>query len=112
MRISDGVQTCALPIFFPAVAAIVREQFEWRGHRFPQGRRVLLDLYGTNHDGRCWPQPERFDPERFLGEEPDRFAFVPQGGGEPAVPHRCPGEPITTRIMNVAHHRLERTSGG
>src|SRR3546814_7119834 len=25
--------------FFPAVAAIVREQFEWRGHRFPQGRR-------------------------------------------------------------------------
>src|SRR5690606_22106683 len=32
--------------FFPAVAARVREDFEWRGYRFPQGRRVMLDLHG------------------------------------------------------------------
>ena len=94
--------------FFPAVAAIVREQFEWRGHRFPQGRRVLLDLYGTNHDSRYWPDPDRFDPDRFLDEEPDRFAFVPQGGGDPAIHHRCPGEPISTRLMGVALEQLVR----
>lgn len=94
--------------FFPAVAAVVREEFEWRGHRFRQGRRVLLDLYGTNHDSGCWPDPERFDPERFLGEEPDRFAFVPQGGGDPAAHHRCPGEPIATRLMTVALDQMVR----
>ncbi len=94
--------------FFPAVAAVVREEFEWRGHRFPQGRRVLLDLYGTNHDSGYWPDPERFDPERFLGAEPDRFAFVPQGGGDPAVHHRCPGEPIATRLMIVALDQMVR----
>ncbi len=94
--------------FFPAVAAIVREPFEWRGHRFPQGRRVLLDLYGTNHDNRYWPDPDRFDPDRFLGEEPDPFAFVPQGGGDPAVHHRCPGEPISTRLMTVALDQMVR----
>jgi fatty-acid peroxygenase len=94
--------------FFPAVAAIVREDFEWRGHRFPKRRRVLLDLYGTNHDNRYWDDPERFDPERFVGDEPDRYAFVPQGGGDPAVHHRCPGEPIATRLMIVALDQLVR----
>jgi fatty-acid peroxygenase len=94
--------------FFPAVAAITREEFRWRGHRFPPGRRVLLDLYGTNHDSRYWPDPERFAPDRFLGEEPDRFAFVPQGGGDPAVHHRCPGEPIATRLMVVALDQMVR----
>lgn len=94
--------------FFPAVAAIVREDFHWRGHRFRKGRRVLLDLYGTNRDSRSWDDPERFEPERFLGEEPDRFAFVPQGGGDPAVHHRCPGEPVATRLMIVALDQLVR----
>ena len=94
--------------FFPAVAAVVREDFHWRGHLFVRGRRVLLDLYGTNHDNRYWIDPERFDPERFLGEEPDRFAFVPQGGGDPAAHHRCPGEPIATRLMVVALDQFVR----
>lgn len=94
--------------FFPAVAALVRQRFEWNGHRFPKGRRVLLDLYGTNHDPREWHDPSRFDPERFLGPEPDPFAFVPQGGGDAAVHHRCPGEPISTRIMGVALDELTR----
>ncbi|CAB4774792.1 unannotated protein [freshwater metagenome] len=94
--------------FFPAAAAIVREEFDWRGHRFPQGRRVLLDLYGTNHDPRTWQQPTRFDPERFLREDPDPFAFVPQGGGDPAVHHRCPGEPVATRLMGTALDQLTR----
>ena len=73
-----------------------------------KSRRVLLDLYGTNHDSRYWDDPERFDPERFLGEEPQRFALVPQGGGDPAVHHRCPGEPIATRLMIVALDQLVR----
>ena len=94
--------------FFPAVTAIVRHDFEWQGHRFPKGRRTLLDLYGTNHDPRVWEEPSRFHPERFLGEEPDAFAFVPQGGGDPAVHHRCPGEPISTRLMDVALDQLAR----
>ena len=38
--------------FFPLVAGLVASSFEWRGYRFPEGRRVLLDVYGTNRDPR------------------------------------------------------------
>lgn len=67
----------------PGRHAVVREEFEWQGHRFPEERRVLLDLYGTNQDARVWHDPSRFDPERLLGPEPDPFAFVPPGVATP-----------------------------
>src|SRR3954454_1720474 len=69
--------------FFPAAIARVRETFAWRGIRFAKGQRVLLDLYGTDHDERPWPEPDRFDPSRFGAHQPGRFAFIPQGGGDP-----------------------------
>lgn len=88
--------------FFPAVLARVREDFQWRGYHFPQGMRVMLDLYGTNHDERLWPEPERFLPERFLNGEPDRFSFVPQGGGDAETGHRCAGEHAAVSLMQSA----------
>ena len=51
--------------FFPAVMARTRHNFEWNGYRFPRGRRVMLDLYGTNRDARAWDAPEEFRPDRF-----------------------------------------------
>ncbi|WP_459616201.1 cytochrome P450 [Bordetella sp. 2513F-2] len=85
--------------FFPAVAARVRETFAWQGAVFPRGRRVLFDLYGTNHDPRAWADPEVFDPRRFLEREPDVYSFVPQGGNGVALGHRCPGEGVATTVM-------------
>jgi fatty-acid peroxygenase len=88
--------------FFPAVTAVVRDDFEWRGYAFPAGRRVMLDLYGTNHDPRLWEAPERFRPERFRTRSPDRYTFIPQGGGYPEDNHRCPGEGIAVSLTQVA----------
>lgn len=85
--------------FFPAVVARVREDFEWNGYAFPAGRRVLLDLYGTNLDPRTWHDPLSFQPERFRERTPGRFDFVPQGGGDPHLGHRCPGEAIALELM-------------
>lgn len=94
--------------FFPAVAARTRQAFEWNGHRFEAGRRVMLDLHGTNHDSRTWDAPERFDPERFRTDDGGAFGFVPQGGGDPRVHHRCPGEWIAIELMKQATHMLTR----
>ena len=30
------------------------------------------------------------------------IGFIPQGGGEVRIHHRCPGEPVTTELMKVA----------
>ena len=94
--------------FFPTAVARTRRDFVWRGHRFPRGRRVLLDLYATNHDERAWDEPHVFRPERFLGAAPGPYAFVPQGGGDPYVHHRCPGERITAALMHVGVEVLAR----
>lgn len=88
--------------FFPAVVARVRHDFEWQGYHFPRGRRVVLDLYGTNHDPRTWDAPEEFRPERFRRWDESPFDFVPQGGGDHYLNHRCAGEWITIELMKVA----------
>jgi fatty-acid peroxygenase len=88
--------------FFPVVAARTVAQFEWNGYRFPRDRRVLLDLYGTNHDPRYWDAPDEFRPERFGHRAIDPFVMVPQGGAEPRGNHRCPGEWITIELMKQA----------
>ena len=88
--------------FFPFVAAQVRHDFEWNGYAFPEGRKVLLDLYGTNHDKRVWEEPETFRPERFRAWNSSAYTFIPQGGGDHFQNHRCAGEWITIALMKGA----------
>ena len=92
--------------FFPIIGGRVKAPFEWRGINFAKGTWVLLDLYGTNRDGRCWEAPELFDPERFLQRESTAFDLVPQGGGEYLRGHRCPGEWITIELTKMAVRML------
>jgi fatty-acid peroxygenase len=95
--------------FFAAASARVRRSFDWRGFRFPRGRRVLLDLYGTDHDPRLWPEPEEFRPDRFRDWGGDPFNLIPQGGGNPLAGHRCPGEWATIELMKTALDVLTRS---
>jgi fatty-acid peroxygenase len=88
--------------FFPAVGGRARQAFSVRDYHVPRGTWVLLDLYGTNHDAAHWRDPDAFRPERFAGWQGDPFAFIPQGGGDHASGHRCPGEAITNGLMQAA----------
>lgn len=88
--------------FFPFVAARVREEFDWKGYRFPQGCRVMLDLYGTDHAPTAWDRPHEFLPERFAHWNRSAFNFIPHGGGDHHAHHRCPGEDVTIALMKVA----------
>ncbi|MUL41006.1 cytochrome P450 [Streptomonospora sp. PA3] len=94
--------------FFPLVAARARHDMVLRGQRIGRGRRVLLDLYGIDHDPALWSEPEEFRPERFRGWEWDRYGFVPQGAGDPGLHHRCPGEPIAVALIAAVSRRLAR----
>jgi len=92
--------------FFPAVAARTCCAFAWNGFEFPQGVRVMFDLYGTGHDPRYWRDPGKFEPRRFEGDVDTVYALVPQGGGIHAEGHRCPGEWITVALMAQAAQAL------
>ncbi len=96
--------------FVPVLGARARHAFTAEGQRFRKGQLTVLDVYGTDHDPALWPDPERFDPDRFLAGRPDAYSFLPQGGGDPGTGHRCPGEGVTVAMMVVALRLLLRVA--
>ncbi|NAZ84369.1 cytochrome P450 [Kineococcus sp. R8] len=94
--------------FVPVLAARARTAQDVEGVRVPRGGFVVLDVHGTTHDPRHWPDPDRFDPGRFLDATPDPDTLVPQGGGDVATGHRCPGEGVTLTVLAVAVRALAR----
>nr|WP_256381164.1 cytochrome P450 [Myxosarcina sp. GI1] len=95
--------------FFPFAAAIVSHDFDWHEYHFTQETRVLLDLYGTNHDPQLWSNPEVFFSERFRDWNGSRFNLIPQRGGDYYINHRCPGEWITIALMKVTLNFLTQS---
>ncbi|WP_421383200.1 cytochrome P450 [Bacillus salacetis] len=87
--------------FFPFAAARVKKDFEWKGFMFKKDTLTLLDLYGTNHHPQLWDQPDTFDPDRFASWSGSPFDFIPQGGGEYDIGHRCAGEWMTLDLLRV-----------
>jgi fatty-acid peroxygenase len=93
--------------FAPFVGARTRTAFESAtGHRLPQDQLVILDIYGTNRDARLWQNPDKFFPERFNKRAIGAFDYLPQGGGDPSIGHRCAGEWITIALMRQAVRML------
>ncbi|WP_221361524.1 cytochrome P450 [Streptomyces beigongshangae] len=94
--------------FAPFVGGHAVTDLRWRGELIPAGTLVLLDLFGQNHDPRLWDEPYVFDPRRFVERPPHRDELVPQGGGDPAAGHRCPGEDMTVALLWALGPRLAR----
>jgi fatty-acid peroxygenase len=96
--------------FVPALAARTRRPLTWEGHHLAAGTRLVLDVRAIDLDPRTFPQPHVFDPTRFERSMPGPYDFVPQGGGHPESGHRCPGERITMRLLDVTLAVLASTS--
>ena len=79
---------------YPPVWAITREakcEDEIGGYAIAAGGNVLLPQYLTHRHPAFWPDPERFDPNRWAPQEIEkrpRFAAYPFGGG----PRLCIGQ--------------------
>ncbi|HRG94803.1 MAG TPA: cytochrome P450 [Polyangiaceae bacterium] len=54
------------------------------GYRVPKGSQLLLSQWIVHRDSRFFPDPEAFDPDRWLPERAKslpKFAYFPFGGG-------------------------------
>jgi fatty-acid peroxygenase len=96
--------------FVPVLASRADRDLELPQGRLRRGERLVLNVHATDHDPASWPDPGSFDPGRFLPDDtPSRSeGFVPQGGGDVATGHRCPGEPIAVELLALTLRRLSR----
>jgi fatty-acid peroxygenase len=94
--------------FVPFLGGVAARDLYWRGEWVPAGGLVVLDVYGQNHDETLWGDPYAFRPRRFLERPVERDELIPQGGGDPATGHRCPGEGITVGVLEALSVRLAR----
>lgn len=94
--------------FVPFLGGLAARDLYWRGEWIPAGGLVVLDVYGQNHDESLWGDPYAFRPRRFLERPVQRDELIPQGGGDPATGHRCPGEGVTVGVLEALAVRLAR----
>jgi cytochrome P450 len=67
-----------------AVGRRAMEDVEIGGYTIPKGTVVLFSQYLLHRDARFFPDPDRFDPDRWLPERQKgrpKFAYFPFGGG-------------------------------
>lgn len=81
-----------------AAGRVMDESFPIGPHTVPAGTMVFIDAWGVHHDPDRYPDPERFDPERFLGAAPGGYNWLPFGGGA----HRCIGSALAELEIRIA----------
>jgi cytochrome P450 len=73
---------------------------EIAGYTLPRNGLVQMFSYVCQHDPRWFPEPETFDPDRFLPERQQTlppFAYFPFGGG----PRVCLGNTFALMEMTL-----------
>jgi sterol 14-demethylase len=70
---------------------VVQEEIELAGHTVPAGTMVAASPKVSNRIAEDFPEPERFDPGRYLDPRQEdllnRWTWIPFGAGK----HRCVG---------------------
>ena len=70
----------------------------------PKGQMVIASLFLVHDNETLWPDARRFDPDRFLGDHPNNYSWIPFGGGA----RRCIGAAFAHLEMNVVLRTLLR----
>lgn len=65
----------------------LKEPFEMMGYRFEAGTMFVPCIYLTHRREDIYPEPEKFNPERFLEKQFSPYEYFPFGGGN----RRCLG---------------------
>ena len=85
----------------PTVSIVVRQlkapQRPWGVER-SLGDVIGIALPALHSDPHVWPDPRRFDPQRFLTRKPGPTEYSPFGYGH----RRCPGSAFAAQELAIA----------
>ncbi len=86
LRYTEMVFSEAIRLYPPAwgVGRRAIEDYRVGGHTIPARSILLMSPYVVHRNPRWFPEPEKFDPERWLPEraaERPKFSYFPFGGG-------------------------------
>ena len=95
----DGTvkETLRLDPVVPEVGRHLSRPMRIGGWDLPTGVAAGPAIYLTHRRPDVWPEPERFDPTRFVGRRPSPYEFLPFGGGT----RRCLGMAFALYEMKV-----------
>jgi cytochrome P450 len=89
----------------PVISIVLRkltEAVEIGGYELPAGISVAPCVYLVHRNPEIYPEPQRFLPERFLGNPPGTYTWIPFGGGV----RRCLGASFAQFEMAVVLKEL------
>jgi len=103
----DMVISETLRLYPPGLIAIRQctEDCMLKDLKVPKGMSVTIPMYCIHRDPRIWPNPEKFDPERFTPEAKqsrDPYAYMPFGHG----PRNCIGMRFAQMEMKLVLARI------
>lgn len=70
----------------------------------PENTHISVNFQLAHESADNFPDPEKFDPDRFLNSNPKPFRWMPFGGGV----NRCPGASFANMEMDIALRTLLR----
>lgn len=73
------------------------EVFQLGEWGIPRGDSIAVSIGQIHEDPDVFPDPDRFDPQRYLGAKPPAFGWIPFGGGA----RRCVGAVFANMELDV-----------
>jgi cytochrome P450 len=85
------------PVLPNAEPRLTKREVQIGARRYPEGIVLLASAYLVHHDPDLYPEPSAFRPERFLGNPPGTYTWIPFGGGR----RRCLGASFALEEMKI-----------
>ena len=89
-----------------AIAKVCTKEIQLEGSdglscKVKPGNLAVISTFGLQMDPKYWPEPEKFDPDRFSEEQKEgrhKFTFIPFGEG----PRICVGMRMSNLMIKIA----------
>ena len=100
------------PVIAFTFRKVLADSYTVGSWRAPKGMHIMIAIDLVQTDADLFPEPMRFNPDRFVGVRPDPYQLIPFGGGV----RRCIGAAFAHMELQVvlktllAEHRLEPTT--